>query len=180
MQELREIISKSLGVRKIHEICRIVESDSEAREQIFDLFADANARVASNAAWVATHLSSEALTSLQMRQNELIKLCMGAADNVTLQRLLLNLLERQMFTFDTLRTDFLDFCFEQMMSASATLGVRSLCVKIAYRLCSTADELMSELAQYTDILMQTELQPGLLGAVMNVRKKMPKHFQNWK
>ena len=176
VNNLRDRLTNSLGISEIRDICRSVAYDREAVEQIFDLFHDADRRVAGNAAWVATHLDAEAVVSAQSRQNELITLAMQATDNVTLQRLTLNILEKQTFTFDNLRADFLDFCFEQMMSASATNGIRSLCIKLAYFQCVTNNELLRELAHYIDLLTQTDLPPALQCAVRKVKLKMPRHF----
>lgn len=165
-----------MGVRQIQNVCSIVENDGAMLEQVFDLFADADKRVASNAAWVATHLDSEALASLQNRQTQMITLCMNSEDNITLRRLLLNLLERQTFTIDTIKTEFLDFCFEQMMSASVTAGVRMLCAKLAFKQCSDSEELMRELAQYADMLCQTDLPAAMRSILRRIKSKMPRHF----
>ena len=44
-----------------------------------------------------------------------------------------------------LRTDFLDFCFEHMVSIEEFPGIQTLCMKLAYRMCSFYPELMDEL-----------------------------------
>ena len=46
---------------------------------------------------------------------------------------------------DDLRTDFLDFCFEHMVSIEEFPGIQTLCMKLAYRMCSFYPELMDEL-----------------------------------
>ena len=46
---------------------------------------------------------------------------------------------------DDLRTDFLDFCFEHMMDVEEYPGIQSVCMKLAFHMCSFYPELMDEL-----------------------------------
>jgi len=59
--------------------------------------------------------------------------------------LTLNIIERLTLEEDDLRTDFLDFCFEHMVSVEEFPGIQTLCMKLAYRMCTFYPELMDEL-----------------------------------
>ena len=76
--------------------------------------------------------------------NEFIDQAMQT-DNSSVRRLSLNVVERLRMSEDDLRTDFLDFCFEHMMDVDEYPGIQSVCMKLAFRMCSFYPELMDEL-----------------------------------
>lgn len=104
---------------------------------------DTNPVVARNAAWIMTHFAQPLIDSLIVRQNEFIDLAMST-ENVSLRRLMLNVIERQGIAEKDLRTDFLDFCLSHMSSPVEPSGVQALCMKLAYRQCSYYPELLRE------------------------------------
>ena len=101
-------------------------------------------RVARSALWGLTKARKEELSQLQVILNELIDQSMQT-DNSSVRRLSLNVVERLQITEDNLRTDFLDFCFEHMMDVEEFPGIQSVCMKLAFRMCSFYPELMDEL-----------------------------------
>ena len=101
-------------------------------------------RVARSALWGLTKANKEELSQLQVIQNEFIDQAMQT-DNSSVRRLSLNVVERLKMSEDDLRTDFLDFCFEHMMDVEEYPGIQSVCMKLAFRMCSFYPELMDEL-----------------------------------
>ena len=101
-------------------------------------------RVARSALWGLTKASKEELSQLQVILNELIEQAMQT-DNSSVRRLSLNVVERLKMSEDDLRTDFLDFCFEHMMDVEEYPGIQSVCMKLAFRMCSFYPELLDEL-----------------------------------
>ena len=112
-------------------------------------------RVARSALWGFTKASKEELSQLQAILNEFIDQAMQT-DNSSVRRLSLNVIERLRvgehssgmrlkMSEDDLRTDFLDFCFEHMMDVEEYPGIQSVCMKLAFRMCSFYPELMDEL-----------------------------------
>ena len=112
-------------------------------------------RVARSALWGLTKASKEELSQLQAILNEFIDQAMQT-DNSSVRRLSLNVIERLRvgehssgmrlkMSEDDLRTDFLDFCFEHMMDVEEYPGIQSVCMKLAFRMCSFYPELMDEL-----------------------------------
>ena len=101
-------------------------------------------RVARSALWGLTKARKEELSQLQVILNELIDQSMQT-DNSSVRRLSLNVIERLVMNEDDLRTDFLDFCFEHMMDVEEFPGIQSVCMKLAFRMCSFYPELMDEL-----------------------------------
>ena len=101
-------------------------------------------RVARSALWGLTKANKEELSQLQAIQNEFIDQAMRT-DNSSVRRLSLNVVEKLRMSEDDLRTDFLDFCFEHMMDVEEYPGIQSVCMKLAFRMCSFYPELMDEL-----------------------------------
>lgn len=127
-------------------------TDYEQLNSLVDGIHDEDPVTARNTAWAMTHLSDERVALLQPRRNEFIDLAMHT-DSTPLRRLLLNIIERQAFDEQALRTDFLDFCLEHMASPAETPGVQTLCMKLAHRFCSFYPELMKE---FTEILQMMD------------------------
>ena len=101
-------------------------------------------RVARSALWGLTKASKEELSQLQVTLDEFIDQAMRT-DNSSVRRLSLNVIERLKMDEEDLRTDFLDFCFEHMMDIEEYPGIQSVCMKLAFRMCSFYPELMDEL-----------------------------------
>ena len=111
-----------------------------ANQYIFDK----DYRVARSALWGLTKASKEELSQLQVIINELIDQAMQT-ENSSVRRLSLNIVERLEMSEEDLRTNFLDFCLDHMADVSEFPGIQSICMKLAYRMCSFYSELMDEL-----------------------------------
>ncbi len=129
------------GAQEIYQEVR-VEGDflGFARRYVFD----SDYRVARNALWGLTKATDKELSELQTILNELINQVMQT-DNSSVRRLTLNIIERLKMDEDDLRTDFLNFCLEHMVSFEEFPGIQTLCMKLAFRMCSFYPELMDEL-----------------------------------
>ena len=101
-------------------------------------------RVARSALWGLTKAHKEELSQLQVILNEFIDQAIQT-DNSSVRRLSLNIVERLEMHEDDLRTDFLDFCFDHMINVEEFPGIQSVCMKLAFRMCSFYPELMDEL-----------------------------------
>ena len=69
---------------------------------------------------------------------------------------------------DDLRTDFLDFCFQHMMDIEEYPGIQSVCMKLAFRMCSFYPELMDELKRTIEAMEIDYYKP----AVKSVRNRI--------
>ena len=72
--------------------------------------------------WGLTKATDKELSALQVVLNALIEQAMHT-DNSSVRRLTLNIIERLKMNEDDLRTDFLDFCFEHMVSIEEFSGI---------------------------------------------------------
>ena len=134
-----------------------------ARRYVFD----SDYRVARSALWGLTKAKDNELPELQVIRNELIDQAMQT-ENSSVRRLTLNIIERLKMDEDDLRTDFLDFCFEHMVSIEEFPGIQTLCMKLAYRMCSFYPELMDELKRTLEAMEIDYYKP----AVKCLRKRI--------
>ena len=134
-----------------------------ARRYVFD----SDYRVARSALWGLTKAKDNELPELQVIRNELIDQAMQT-ENSSVRRLTLNIIERLTLDEDDLRTDFLDFCFEHMVSIEEFPGIQTLCMKLAYRMCTFYPELMDELKRTLEAMEIDYYKP----AVKCLRKRI--------
>ena len=151
---------------------RISGSDAKAlakgdfKEELFQLLFDEDKRTSDNAAWVMTHLPKTANAWLTERQNILVDEAMRT-ESTTKRRLIMNLLERTTFEPDHIRTDFLDFCFNIILS-NEPVGVKTLAIKLTYAQSVYYPELLEEV-NATLRMMEPEVLPA---ALKHLRGKM--------
>jgi hypothetical protein len=128
-----------------------------------------DAHVARNALWALTKATDKELEQLQPMLNEFIELAMQTKESAV-RRLSLNIVERLKLTEDDLRTDFLDFCLEHMVSIEEFPGIQSLCMKIAYHMCRFYPELMDEFMRTIDSIELSYYKPALRCVVNRIKK----------
>ena len=136
------------------------------KEELFQMLFDEDKRTSDNAAWVLTHLPRTADAWLAERQNTLIDEVLRTT-STTKRRLVMNLLERTPFEADSIRTDFLDFCFNAMLS-DEPIGVKSLAIKLTYAQSKFYPELLEEFNTALQ-MMEPEVLPA---ALKHIRGKM--------
>ena len=112
---------------------------------------DEDDQVARNALWGLTKANKEEIAQMKPLQDSLIALAMST-NNSSVRRLALNVLEKLQMNEDEVRTDFLDFCMEHMADTRKYPGIQSLCMKLAYRMCSFYPELMGELKRTVEAM----------------------------
>lgn len=87
-------------------------------------------------------------------------------------RLMLNLLLRQPFEEEFLRSDFIDFCVSKITACAQSYAIRAYCMKLAYEQMKYYPELLSELKMALDMLEQETLSPGLASAKRQILMKI--------
>ncbi|MBR5101922.1 MAG: hypothetical protein IK092_02215 [Muribaculaceae bacterium] len=124
-------------------------------------------RVARSALWGLTKANKEELSQLQPLLNEFIDQAMST-ENSSVRRLTLNVIERLELNEDNMRTDFLDFCFDRMISVTEFPGIQSICMKLTFKMCKLYPELMEELKRTLKSMEIDYYKP----AVKSVRTKI--------
>ena len=147
--------------------------NNSLKEQLYQLTLDADRRVATNALWVFTHFSAVDNEWLFAKHDQLIDRCLKEKDTTKL-RLMLNLLLRQPYTEEAIRTDFIDFCLTRLADTKSPYAVRAQCIKLAYVQMRYWPELLNELRQTLEMISCEHLSPGLRSAWRQVMKRIQK------
>lgn len=173
--DFRKRLLQRLSQDDIHEICFLTQgTDNDSlKEELYTLISDEDVRVSYNAVWVFTYFDLSNNKWLYAKHDELIDKAIAEKHDGK-KRLLLTLLLRQPFECETLRTDFIDFCFETIQSSHEPCSNRALCMKLAYEQCKYFPELLSELSNCLEIIFTEPLSSGLKTARRNVMKKILK------
>ncbi len=154
MSELKTLLSSRISVNDAKALAQ-----ADIKEELFQLLFDSDKRTSDNAAWVLTHLPKTADPWLAERQDLLIDEAMRTS-STTKRRLIMNLLDRTPFESDHLRTDFLDFCFNTILS-DAPVGVKSLAIKLTYAQSAHYPELLEEVNATLQLMEPDELPAAL-------------------
>ena len=127
---------------------------------LYCLLSDTDRRVANNAAWVLSCSDGKVMRFLLRYQNQLIDLLIGTKDK-SFSRMLFSILRRQTFGKSNLRTDFLDFCLNQIVNTNQAIAIRAHAIYVSYSLCKAYPELLNELFMMLQMLESESLSPGL-------------------
>ena len=170
---MKESLTNRLSQDELHELCALTkgEHNDNLKEELYQLTLDADRRVATNALWVFTHFSAVDNEWLYAKHNQLIDRCLKEKDATKL-RLMLNLLQRQPYLEEDIRTDFIDFCLMKLTDPKSPYAVRAQCIKLAYEQMRYWPELLNELRQTLEMISCEPLSPGLRSAWRQVMKKL--------
>ncbi|MBM6890807.1 hypothetical protein H6A30_11170 [Bacteroides caecigallinarum] len=173
--DFRKRFLQRLSQDDIHDMCFLTQGpdNDSLKEELYTLISDEDVRVSYNALWVFAHFDLSNNKWLYAKHDELIDKAIAEKHDGK-KRLLLTLLLRQPFECDTLRTDFIDFCFETIQSSHESCSNRALCMKLAYEQCRFFPEFLSELSNCLEIISAESLSSGLKTARRNVMKKILK------
>ena len=140
---------------------------------LYHLLSDADQRIAYNAAWVLSCSDGKVMRFLLRYQNQLIDLLIDTKDK-SFARILFSILRRQTFEKSNLRTDFLDFCLNEIVNSNQAIAIRAHAIYVSYSLCKAYPELLNELFMTLQMLESETLSAGLLharNAIMAAIKK---------
>ena len=136
---------------------------------LYHLLSDTDRRVANNAAWVLSCSDGKVMRFLLRYQNQLIDLLIGTKD-----KSFARILRPQTFEKSNLRTDFLDFCLNEIVNSNQAIAIRAHAIYVSYSLCKAYPELLNELFMTLQMLESESLSPGLRHArntIMSAIKK---------
>ena len=170
---MKESLTNRLSQDELHELCALTqgEQNNHLKEELYQLTLDNDRRVAINALWTFTHFALADNEWLYAKHDQLIDRCLKEKDATKL-RLMLNLLLRQPFDEEDIRTDFIDYCLMRLTDPKSPYAVRAQCIKLAYEQMRYWPELLNELRQTLEMISCEPLSPGLRSAWKQVMKKL--------
>ena len=144
-----------------------VKATSDFKDFAQRFMHDVDYQVARNALWGLTKATNAELGQLQPILHELIDLAL-TADNSSVRRLTLNVIERLQMSEDDLRTDFLDFCLNHMTDVAEYPGIQSLCMKLAYRMSGFYPELREEVVRTIKAMEPNYYKPAVRSVIRRI------------
>src|SRR5574344_82073 len=169
---LREQLSSRIGKTDIQQICHQCQGPNNPLiEELYSLMFDSDKRVSDNAAWVMSHIDDEKKGILQYHINDLIAEAMRT-NSESKCRIILTMLRKLKFSADSIDGDFLDFCLASIVDFSKPVGIRAMCIYLAYEQCRFYPELIEELRLTLDLLDNSGQQAGMWSARRNTLKKI--------
>lgn len=154
-------------VSTVKALARQAHDNPELLEQLFaDLQSAPTRQAAVLAAWTLTHLPPSDNRRIAAHRETLARTALTTPDT-SLRRLALALLERIEWDVPVDNPPehymlLLDFCFGRLSMPGEPYGVRSLCMKLAFRLAHPYPELLGELRQCLLLLEPADLGAGAL------------------
>ena len=148
----------------------IAAVSSPGGEQVLDalfeyVVSSPKLRVASNSAWVLSHLPSRYRPWLSERRGRLADALLSSSDD-TLRRILVTILANLDWAAEDLRSDLIDFALDNITNLHVPLGVRAQSLYLAHKMCATVPELAAEFRLVRSLLAEeADLPPGLRAAV---------------
>lgn len=155
-------LEERIGIGEVKELARKVPL-----MELYEQLKSDDDRTRRNAAWTLTHKSDSEIARLP--QQEMIELIL-TTESIPLRRMVLSLVERQPMEEEDIRSDFLDFCMSHMVMLEEPSGVQSLCMKMAYRMCSFYPELMHEFQETLSIMHTEHYKPGLKSLIKKLKQ----------
>ena len=169
----------TMHIDEIKIMARKAHEDAAFREGLFATMMDGDREEAVHAAWALTHLPKTDNDFIAAHREVLVGLATMTTD-VSLRRITLALLERCEWSLEALNIEeddvpdyyvaLLDFSMVNMMMGEEPYGVRSLCMKLAYKLSLPYPELLDELRQNLMMIESDELGSGVKNTYYKILK----------
>lgn len=128
-------------------------------------------QVAYRAAWVMTHLKGEDLEWVGTHRAELVGLAVSTPDTA-IRRLLLTVLSHLGWTAEDVDPQLIDFLFAHAADPEESVGVRSVCMRLAYMQCRFHPELAEELRQVLLMIEPYDLKPAVKHARQTILRQL--------
>ncbi len=149
MTALKEALARTCtGRRAIDRIAVQAENDPALFAELAAMTEDDDATAAWHAAWALERIARRRPGLFEPMRAVIARRAM-AETRQGVQRLLLSILNR-METPSEPDADLLDFCLDGIRSPQLSISARSLCIKLAYKLCRTHAPLAHELKLYLE------------------------------
>lgn len=168
--DYREFLSRPIARLFLHKLVESISTYPEDFDIVYNMINDPEPKISWRAAWTCQKIFDIYPNSLEGKQEELIAMAMKNTHSGT-RRIILSIL-LEMPTVQPLRVDFLDFCFNHMFDLNQAIAIQALCIKMAYKLCLTEPELLTELKLYLENAELQYYSIGVKTCARNILKRL--------
>lgn len=171
MENIANILSRRINKPDIKAIVLWCLENDDNIKSLYEISMSDDDRISVNSLWCLTHLPKDKSAWLQSKQDEIIDRLLQESLTAR-KRIMLQILRDQEFEEDSIRTDFLDYCFSKINSECEPYAIRCFSIYCAFKLCRFFPELIRELEEHLAMLSLHNLSPGLKCALRTTRKKI--------
>lgn len=164
-------LSDKTNLAEINRMATWVSGNQENRQMLWSWVQSANRRLSINALWTMTHLHNSETEWILSLRDEMIDMLLAETDSAK-KRMLLQILRKQEYDADGIRTDFLDYCMSKINSEYEPYAIRCFCIYTAFKMCRHYPELVAELEDHLDMMLNQTLSPGLKSALRQTKAKI--------
>lgn len=166
-----EILLSSMGKKEVDWLCSEALLDESAFDFFFSQLKNDNQRIAWHAAWVLEKVSEQSPGHFSNSYNQsLVELSLTNKHD-GLQRLILSIL-LNVPLLQPISVDFINRCFEQMLSPKESVGVQVLSMKILGKVCEIEPDFTPELLSSLENVEDELYTRGYYAAKKNLIKRL--------
>ena len=167
--DYREHLYRPLSKLFVDKLALEVYANPDDFETVYKLIFDAEIKVAWRAAWACQKISEKhpgwfsekhfndlASLSISTSHGGLQRGCLSVLNNISLP--------------NEIPVDFINSCFEWMVSAKSPIAVQALSMKMLYRICKVEPDFRPELIAYLENINFEDYSPGFKSTRKNALK----------
>lgn len=166
-----KILSANMGRQEVDWLCNEAILNKDTFLQFFRLITGNDKKVAWHACWVLEKVSEKAPELFQKEHNKQLVDFTLINRHDGIRRLCLSILYNLPLC-QPISVEFINRCFEQMMSPKETVGVQVLSMKMLGRICEAEPEFIPELISCLENTDDELYSKGYTAAKRNMLKKL--------
>lgn len=170
---IEDLLSGRINLPQISEAVSWASGNQRNLCRIWNLAGNKDRLTSVNALWVLTHIPDSDMEWLCSLRDAMIDRLLTEKDTGK-KRMLLQLLRRQDYDADNIRTDFLDFCLSKINSECEPYAIRCFSIYVAFKMCRHFPELLDELEAHLEMMSFQSLSPGLKSALRQTKAEIGK------
>ena len=166
---LRIILSKKLSKNEIFSYAKIVNPYN--CDKILPLIAENDKYLSGNSAYILLYTSKATKIWLVGQAAFIMEVAQTTTDEKT-KRLLMSILVKLKLDAINIDIKFLNYCLENIVSTRQSSAIRSLCIKLSFKLSTAYTELLTELKMILENMESSTLKPSVACARKNILKNI--------
>lgn len=168
---IRAVLSENMGKKEVNLLLGILLSDVEQLESVFNMIFEPDERIAWHAAWVIEKVSERDASLISEDKNLHLINFILKNKHQGLQRLCLSILFN-LPVYLPVSVNFINLCFDQMLSTRQSVGVQVLSMKMLIKICKIEKDFVPELIALLENAEDSMYSAGFVAAKRNALKSL--------